>query len=497
MACLAHADSFAPDYYEYRVRYSSGNSIIGWIQECDTDTNNPAEDWNNIPLGPWSCSVSNLGSEANPRWCDEQNIVQIQWQMSHEPDGGLPYEDTTTLWKDMYIINWDGDPNDCACYVAANRYNVGGDIAQCCGDDVPGEYYITESDSVLRDSGPSDACCDNDTKCVDDNNCYDNQSFHDIGELPLTNDLEKCEDKVWHDADESRTYCDMPGFNAGTCWDGTDTSCWRNEGENADFGEYDDAFGMVQYDCCGDDSGEYYIMTDYFNDACCDTVNDFVFSNGVCSAWGNRKYLYGRVYGKQADGSFLPMGGTLVQAIDPFDASVVNENYTNDQGYYNISVIPGIYDLLFRPPKVYKGATFRINVQGANIMTDYYADLLSSCLSDCTSYNNDFAQYYCNKACDGINGCSYNSSVISDFQDPAFTGKTMIELCHDLESDWTVPHNDSHDIICCNKGYIIKPEYTSATLGLSGSYKQIDSFYGGLVSYSGKFVSIWIAIGDD
>ncbi len=499
LAAHSLADTYAPDYYQYRVVYSSGDEAQPWTTQCDTNSSNPNDDWNGLPLGPMSCSVTDLGDESDPVFCAEEGTVKIQWQMYHEPDSGLPNDFTQTSWKDMYSIDWDADVNDCDCLVGAGRYNVGGEISQCCGDDA-NETYLSESMSALHDALDSDACCDNIDDCVDDDQCYSDSEFHNIGEpdergLPVTGDEELCQNNAWRDADEDKARCDDFKSIINKCHNGADNSCWVPEGEPAgSFGGY--AAGDNEQGCCGDDSGEYYIMTDHFNDACCNMPDDFVFSKGDCKPASSRRYLYGRVWGGEPNGSYAPLGRVLVQAVDPYDASIINENITDSQGFYNISVIPGIYDLAFRPPEVYKGATFRIEVGTEHVQKDYYADLLSSCRHDCTSYNADDKEYYCDKDCDGINGCEFNQSVVSNssIYPP---GSTMKDLCDQLKPGWKLEHNSTFDILCCNGGYTIKPEYVNASLDLSGNYKHIESFYGGLVSYYGKFVSIWVAIGEE
>jgi len=700
LAASTLADSFAPDYYQYSVRYSSGTGLVGWTTECNTDENDDSDDWS----GSFSCSVSGLGTPSNPQWCDEESTVQVRWRMSHDPDAGQPNVQTYTSWEDMYTINWDGDSDDCECYVGPNLYAIGGDVGSCCGDDAnefeldevgatdsnnsnaccnlankcvddnacyddadchdtgsadsineycdagtwvdndnssvfcdtcadagqydvgfeagtiplcceddPGEFFNDENGCVDCTDGSDPECCDNGNDCVDDNVCYDDGTCRDTG--GTASDEEYCDSDSWHDNDEDQVYCDAcvgvgnwgmgfellvtegdccgddapneyrieefdsplnDGVNSTMCCDNMfdcvdENDCYDDEynrhnireaderglpvtddreicdgdadhgiGDNNDWHDADEdlsfcnlamvpepdlavlidcspypdcwipegesgfAFGGYIDDdhdegCCGDDTGENYIMTDYYNDACCNDSTDFVAFNGTCQDQANRAYLYGRVMGQIPNGSYISLYHALVQVVDPDTGMLVNQNYTNRSGYYNISVILGQnYDLVLRPNASYRGNTTRLSNVVAHTRTDFNISLLSSCLYDCTSFNLNDNRYYCDEDCDGVSNCVFNSSVISVSSDyDAFPDKSMKALCHGLTPSWSVKHNDTYDIVCCNQGYVTTPSKQSASVDLTSGYRQVDSYYGGLVSYYGKFVSVWIAMGDE
>ncbi len=266
----------------------------------------------------------------------------------------------------------------------------------------------------------------------------------------------------------------------GICNPG-DGKCWYQEGSV----------------CCGDDPGESYVSTDYYNDACCDNSGDFVAYNGTCQIKSDRVYLYGRVMGQIPNGTYVPLYHALIQAVDPVYGRLVNQNYTNHDGYYNISAVKGIrYSLELRPSEAYDGKTVVLPIINVDTKTDFYITLLSSCREDCTSFNLEDNKYYCDKDCDGTNGCSFNQSVVSDssIYPP---GSTMKELCDELSPGWTVFHNSTYDIQCCKQGYVRKPESHNISISLDGDYNTMDSFYAGLVSHNGKFYSVWVAIGDN
>ncbi len=413
------------------------------------------------------------------------------------------------------------DDDDAQAYcdgcVGAGNWNTGfgpGTEGLCCGDDAPNEFHIYENDSALYDLANSDMCCNSDVSCVDDNQCFTDGSYDDLEENEpsvgvQTFDRELCDGDTslgygdnndWHDADENEDFCSIAhtpttqADQALSCSPLAD--CWVPEGESGGaFGGY--AAGNYVQGCCGDDSGENYIMTDYFNDACCDNSGDFVAYNGTCQIKSDRVYLYGRVMGQIPNGTYVPLYHALIQAVDPVYGRLVNQNYTNHDGYYNISAVKGIrYSLELRPSEAYDGKTVVLPIINVDTKTDFYITLLSSCREDCTSFNLEDNKYYCDKDCDGTNGCSFNQSVVSD--SPLYPpGSTMKELCDELSPGWTVFHNSTYDIQCCNQGYVLKPEYKTASVSLDSTYSHVDSYYGGMVSYYGKFLSVWVAMGED
>ncbi len=414
-------------------------------------------------------------------------------------------------------IDDDDSKASCDACVGPGNWNISfgaGTEGLCCGDDAPYEYHLNESSSTLYDLVDSQACCNSTISCVDDGQCYVDESQHDIGEnepsiSAQTFDREICDGDTshgygdnndWHDADENENFCSMARTpttepdQALSCQPLGD--CWVAEGESGGpFGGY--SAGNNIQGCCGDDSGESYIFTDYYNFACCDDPGDFVAYNRSCQAASDRVYLYGRVMGQIPNGSYVPLYHALIQAVDPVYGLLVNQNYTDHNGYYNISGVKGIkYSLELRPSASYNGKTVHLDIINVDTRTDFNITLLSSCMEDCTSFNSDDNKFYCDKNCDGINGCTYNASIVSDY--PEYPpSSTMKDLCNDLSPGWTVYHNSTDDIQCCNKGYVKKPQYRTAVVDLGSNYSHVDSYYGGMVSYYGKFLSVWVAMGEN
>ena len=105
------------------------------------------------------------------------------------------YEDETATITGVYTVNYDADPNWCACKLGPGHWNLGGEVAatSCCGDDA-GEYVRNCSGaSAVCDASTDDvACCDKSTDCVYNGSCYASGSV-----ITVNGGSYKCENGSW------------------------------------------------------------------------------------------------------------------------------------------------------------------------------------------------------------------------------------------------------------------------------------------------------------
>jgi hypothetical protein len=167
----------------------------------------------------------------------------------------------------------DNDYSQTACETCfgAGKWNLGGDINTCCGDDA-NEYEKTRTsgeDATWSSSSSDDACCDNNSDCVESSECTVNGFAK--GTIPSRN---YCFGGVWYGGDYSQAACNAV----------KGTKHWNIGGEiNATV-------------CCGDDSGEYKrnktcaigsgCSSDSDDDACCDNLTDCV-NGSICYSEGS------------------------------------------------------------------------------------------------------------------------------------------------------------------------------------------------------------------
>ncbi len=116
-----------------------------------------------------------------------------------------------------YCLNsiwYGGDYSSAACtaVAGASRWQIGGEISDCCGDDL-GEYRIVETagaDAPSNFTQGTDACCTSSSKCVEDNVCSPPATTR--GTIPQK---AYCENSVWYGGDYSNAACDAivaPGY---------------------------------------------------------------------------------------------------------------------------------------------------------------------------------------------------------------------------------------------------------------------------------------------
>ena len=536
------ADSGAPDSYQVRVIYSDGSPVSGfnWILGCDTS---PNPEFGNPEDSPAYICSDNVGTSSAPVGCSVEGTLQYAWRVWHEPAppvncvGSPPctaaYVYDTSAYKNLYDIDWDNDQVDCECHLGNSpSYWTIGDTGPspdnceypgapsqncCCGDDPGSEWYYNEASSrtaTINDlSADSFACCSNAFSCVDDGGCYLNTELHDAGEpnergLPQSDDREMCDnaDRLWHDADEDQSHCDRaeyptghpygPGNLLGDCTFEPGGTCWMQEGEAVSFGGFTSADTIRETSCCGDDLGEYYITTNTENDACCDAIDDFVYANHFCGDVPDERHVYGYITGEQPDGSYVPLNNVKVELFFE-NFTLVNYNHSNALGFYNLTglgIVPGIstgrfYLAVSAGHLGYESPTVLIDLDPGDLYLNFTLNLTSNCRQDCTRLID--GEFRCDKDCQGENGCNYDGTVTSDI----FGGLTMQELCDGKRDNWPVRHNATHNIMCCNKGYIPRFNAT-ATIEPSQDVRNAQTFYAGTVNYEedGQFYGVYLIV---
>ncbi|MDI3473987.1 MAG: hypothetical protein PWR30_310 [Candidatus Woesearchaeota archaeon] len=173
---------------------SPQSSQIRIWQGTSTSISHSIMDWTSVSCSignnPYTCSYY-IGTSSDPAFCQYEGNYYFQWRFE-----GKNYEGTSNVWYYtdssgnyvvrtssspsgvfMYNITYDADSNDCECKVGTGRFNIGGEISGCCGDD--GSEYVCGGvgdntlDYYYQDPDSDDkACCDSSTDCVYNNKCY-------------------------------------------------------------------------------------------------------------------------------------------------------------------------------------------------------------------------------------------------------------------------------------------------------------------------------------
>ena len=176
----------------------------------------------------------------------------------------------------------DGDISEDVCdvIVGEDRWDIGGDIGDCCGSDVdvdgnPLEFYRTKdcdepgicisSTDVIHDG-----CCDDEDDCVNDNRCYSSGGHFD---MDSDGDLEVCYEHVWYDGDSSPERCG----DLGETW---------MIGAFCDKGDCDETKEGETDFCCGDDNHE--IIWSGITDTCFEDGSGCYFEEGI---EGRKRFL--------------------------------------------------------------------------------------------------------------------------------------------------------------------------------------------------------------
>jgi len=259
-----------------------------------------------------------------------------------------------------------------------------------------------------------------------------------------------------------------------------------NEGESIPFTGFDGAAGTLG--CCGDDTGEFYLETNLNSYACCDTVTDFAHSQNQCESQANLRFIYGYIEGELENGTIVPLNNSLIRMIwatgDP-----VNEIYTDEYGWYNISIpnnndyILSVYSPMHDSPAIPLTITDHLYL---NLSLTFS----SNCEPDCTTPI--LGEYRCEADCNGFGGCAYDAGVTSDF----YGGETMKALCDGALPGWNKEHNSTHEIICCNLGYSQIMTSQSADVDFDTDVKDAQTFYAGAVNYepNGELYGVYVIV---
>jgi len=238
--------------------------------------------------------------------------------------------------------------------------------------------------------------------------------------------------------------------------------------------------------CCGDDIGaEFYIVTDTNNDGCCDQPDDFVHSDSICEPDTNLALLYGYITGEQSDGSFAPLDDVIVN-VRWLDTNLVNWNTSDSSGYYEIHVPRGNNYWVSLLKGMYDSPTVLMDIPNT-MRRDFQLMLSTDCRNNCVR-RDVYGEYRCDPDCDGINGCQYSSWISDRLNRPAKY------LCEGKYPGWTVPHNDTHELECC-EGYPVPSYNVPVTLSM-GDVKNAQTFYAGSVNYEsdGQLYNVYIVI---
>ena len=406
-----------------------------------------------------------------------------------------------------YWIDQDDNPAYCTSCDIDNAWILGGEFApfadntgmetECCGDDA-NEFRIDEFNSTLNDGGNTELCCNATTDCVDETGCYnDSTSYFNIAELDEngiaiygTGDLERCENNQWIDADTDQAHCDMVGYGYGAnnCYNGTDWTCWRDEGEVTNFGGFNESNLGTQRSCCGDDVGDEFFIMNNNNYACANASDDFVHSDGITAPDSVRRWVAGKFQGLLPNGSLIDLPRVDVKVLNLSSAyPIVNMNLTDDYGFYNISIPAGIYKLSY-VKSGFQGATIDIDLTMSQRL-NFTIPLTSECLDTCEKY--DFAQggFKCSAGCDNQVGCEYDSLVNTSKFGVEWV---MKDLCDGYPSSYKISHNDTHEIQCCNEGYVPIQSTSQSSVDILANIRNADTTFVRTIIYNGKPYSIYL-----
>ncbi len=366
------------------------------------------------------------------------------------------------------------------------EYNTGSET-ECCEDDA-GEFYsykdaysVAGSLHIAWADQPGDnACCDNAADCVESGSCY-SDGVAQAGLNPGGTDNAgfcRAGSSEWQDVDGDQASCEALNLN------------WSTAGE-AGVGEYGDATdgGDGTTECCGDDTDEYMVANNG-KENCCTHATDFMYGPSLCGDVTMKRSVYGVVYGQQPDMTYLPLQGVQLE-VRWQNFSIANKDITDALGEYNITTIVGDSYFLSVLKAGYDSPTMPLDLS-FDLEKDIYLNLTSDCREDCTRW--DGIDFRCDKTCDGINNCLYDPSVTSDF----LSGTTMKDACDDKLSGWSVAHNSTHLIKCCNQGYReISPEI-KAGVEPPDEVRNAQTFYAGSLNYEedGQLYGLYIVLYD-
>jgi len=141
------------------------------------------------------CDVTDSCISASGGWRDYND--NSLWDTSTNEDC------TSSCTCSQTYTTGDNDllQTSCTNCVGAGRWNMGGDVSNCCSDD-SNEYPLNSNyhSSIENPPASSDACCNLNNKCVHNNLCYANAATTDVNG---DGDLDYCNSGTWLDCIDS------------------------------------------------------------------------------------------------------------------------------------------------------------------------------------------------------------------------------------------------------------------------------------------------------
>lgn len=264
---------------------------------------------------------------------------------------------------------------------------------------------------------------------------------------------------------------------------------WNVGGEDCN----PDIAGTTKECCCGDDSDEFVIESGPLR-ACCNEAIAFVYESlpGVVNCSYDYFTVRGHVVEQMQNGSYRPAKNANVSIRSQRTTYTISQNMTDENG--NFSIIVPAWEYVLSVQKT----GYRTYVESVNFSSDMVFPLIRlqldlDCREDCSrpQYDADFDRFelVCSPECDGFNDCAYNSSVfLAD-------GRSIKYGCQDKGKGWRLSFNESHDVMCCNSGYVPSLQKTPANLEIGSGVRNAQTFYLGTYRYKdGRLYSAYIVL---
>ena len=115
--------------------------------------------------------------------------------------------------------------------------------------------------------------------------------------------------------------------------------------------------------------------------------------------------------------------------------------------------------------------------------------MTTDCLDTCEKYDVGTGGFKCSTDCDGEAGCIFDSTVISN---KFGVDREMKELCHDRPASYRINHNDTHQIQCCEVGYVPISSSSQSNVDIKSDIRNADTTFVRTIIYNGKPYSIYL-----